>query len=131
MINTKRVLLIIFIILIPLLSISSSVYLLLKKNQEVKGVSIVNQETGCTPYITNMLPNVAYINREYIFYPRIVGCSIKEADIQVEGVEWLMVTNEKYVYGIPTVTDVGTYKIKIVVEGTGGSSELIDYIIVK
>lgn len=129
MINTKKILRIISIVLIPSLAISSAVYLSLKKQAEVKGIS--DSVSVCTPYITNMIPNVANVNVEYFFTPRIVGCNMEVVDIEVSGVEWLTVTEGKYLYGIPKITDIGTHRIEISVVSPTGSSKLIDYIIVK
>lgn len=129
MINAKKVLFTIFLILIPSIAITSSVYLILKGKEEVKGVSVV--EDGCTPYITNMIPNVAYLGMEYIFYPKIVGCNIEEVEIVITGAEWLNVDSAKNIYGIPRQGDVGTQKVEITVMSQWGSSSLVEYIIIK
>ncbi len=129
MINTKKILLIIFIVLIPSIAIYSTISLLSKVEEEVKGAK--DSVSICTPYITNMIPNVAYVNTEYFFSPRVVGCDMQLVDIKVSGVEWLTVTEGKYLYGIPSITDIGTHRIEISAISPTGSSKLIDYIIVK
>lgn len=129
MINTKKVLLTICVILIPSIAITSSVYLILKGREEVKGVSVSVQR--CVPEITNMIPNVAYVGQEYYFIPNIVNCGENEIDLSIEGVDWLRLTGDNYVYGIPLVSDVGVHKLRVVVRGNDGESELVDYIIVK
>ncbi len=127
--NAKKVLFTILLILIPSIAITTSVYLILKGTEEVKGVSI--EPERCTPYITNMIPNIAYVDEEYSFFPKVIGCSIEEVEIGIDGVEWLSVTEDKYIYGIPEVSDIGTHKIEISVQSETGNSTLTDYIIVK
>ena len=129
MINTKKVLLIIFCILIPTAAISSGIYLASKKEEEVKGVSV--QESGCVPYIINEIPRVAYIGEEYSFYPMVAGCSLDNVIIAVDGAPWLKVIDNIGIAGIPSITDVGTYKVEITAYGSSNSYTLTDYIIVK
>jgi len=129
MINTKKVLLIIFCILIPTAAISSGIYLASKKEEEVKGVSV--QESGCVPYIINEIPRVAYIGEEYSFYPMVAGCSLDNVIIAVDGAPWLKVTDDMGIAGVPSIADVGTYKVKITAYGGSNSYTLTDYIIVK
>lgn len=129
MMDIKKILLIVFIVLIPCIAISSSVYLYLKSKEEVKGVSTVVE--GCKPYITNVIPNVAYVAEEYYFIPNIVGCKIEEVELSVSGIDWAYVKEGKYIYGVPTVEDIGTHKMEIVVYGRSGVYTLDDYIIVK
>lgn len=127
--NAKKVLFTILLILIPSVAITTSVYLILKGKEEVKGVNVVEQ--GCTPYITNMIPNVAYVGMEYIFYPKIVGCNIEDVEIEITGAEWLNVDTTKNIYGIPRQEDIGTQKVEIIVTSPSGSSSLVEYIIIK
>lgn len=127
--NAKKVLFTILLILIPSVAITTSVYLILKGKEEVKGVSVV--ENGCTPYITNMIPNVAYAGMEYIFYPKIVGCNIKDVEIDIAGPEWLNVDTTKNIYGIPRQEDIGTQKVEITVTSPWGSSSMVEYLIIK
>ena len=129
MINTKKVLLIIFCTLIPLAAISSSVYLVSKKNEEVLGIN--EQKGGCIPYIINEMPRVAYVGQEYYFFPIITGCSLDNVTIMVNGVQWLGVTEDIGVAGTPSINDIGTYEVEIIVYGVGNSYSLTDYIIVK
>ena len=129
MINTKKVLLIVFLISIPSVAIISSVYLFMKSKQEVKGVSI--EKEGCNPYITNVIPNIAYVGEEYYFVPNIVGCDITEVELSINDVSWLYIKEGKYIYGIPSMEDVGTQKLEIVVYGRSSVYTLEDYIIVK
>ncbi len=130
MINTKKVLLITFLILIPLASILSSVYLLsVKKEEDVKGVK--TEIERCVPYISNSMPRVAYIGQEYSFYPRITDCGSDEILLDVSGVEWLSVNNNMGISGTPTMADVGTFKIEIYTRNRSDSYTLTDYIIVK
>ena len=129
MINTKKVLLIIFCILIPTAAIASCIHLASKKEEEVKGVSV--QESGCVPYIINEIPRVAYVWEEYSFYPMIAGCSSDNVIIMVDGAPWLKVTDDMGIAGVPSITDVGTYKVEITAYGSSNSYTLTDYIIVK
>jgi hypothetical protein len=129
MINTKKVLLTILLVLIPFTAIVSSVYLSLKSKEEVKGVSTVTQE--CKPYITNVIPNVAYVGEEYYFVPNIVGCEKEDFNIYVYGVRWVNLVDEAYIYGIPKDFDIGVHRLEVVVQGDENSYSLVDYIIVK
>jgi len=129
MINTKKVLLVILLVLIPSTAIVSSVYLFLKGKEEVKGVSTVKQE--CNPYITNVIPNVAYVGEEYYFIPNIVGCEKEDVNMYVYGVRWVDIVDGTYIYGVPKDFDIGVHRLEIVVEGEGNSYSLVDYIIVK
>ncbi len=130
MVGIKKVLFTIFVTLIPAIAITLSVYLIRKGKEEVKGVSESVIEE-CTPYIVNMIPIVGHPGEEYFFFPRVVGCDIDEVEIEIGGVNWLGVTQEKYIYGVPQVSDIGTHKIEIVVRSLTGSSKLTDYIIVQ
>ena len=129
MINTKKVLLIIFAILIPVITIVSSVYLLNKKEEDVKGVS--EKKEVCTPSVTNMIPNVANVGDVYYFAPRIVGCDEEEVEITIEGAEWLSVGEGRYIYGTPTKSDVGINRVVLTVSSSGSSSKYIEYIVVE
>ena len=129
MINTKKLLLAIFLILIPLVTVVSSVYLLSKEKEEVKGV-IVEPEK-CIPYIMNTPPRVAYVGQAYYFFPRIAGCEEERVKIEIKGAEWLQVTDDMNVLGIPKISDIGTYKIEIYTHSSTDTSKLEDYIIVK
>ena len=129
MINTKKVLLITFAILIPVITIVSSIYLLGKKQEDVKGVS-ENQEV-CTPSVTNMIPNVANVGEVYYFSPRIVGCAKEEVEIMIEGAEWLSVGESRYIYGTPDRGDIGIHRVLLTVSSTGSSSKYIEYIVVE
>lgn len=129
MINTKKVLLIIFCTLIPLAAISSSVYLVSKRNEEVLGIN--EQKDECIPYIINEMPRVAYVGQEYYFFPIITGCSLDNVTIMVNGVQWLGITEDIGVAGTPSINDIGTSEVEIIVYGVGNSYSLTDYIIVK
>ncbi len=129
MINTKKVLLITFAILIPVITIVSSVYLLNKKEEDVKGVS--EKQEICTPYVTNMIPNVAKVGEVYYFSPRIVGCEQDEVEITISGAEWLSVGENRYIYGTPKKADIGIHRVILTVSSTGSSSEYIEYIVVE
>ena len=129
MINTKKVLLIIFCILIPLAAISSCVYLVSNRNEDVLGIS--EQKDWCVPYIINEMPRVAYVGQEYYFFPIITGCSLDNVTIEVNGIEWLRVTEDMGISGTPSIKDIGTYEVEITVYGVGNSYSLTDYIIVK
>ncbi|KKP55165.1 hypothetical protein A3K02_01930 [candidate division WS6 bacterium RIFOXYD1_FULL_33_8] len=129
-INTKKVLLNILIILIPSITITSSVYLVLKGKEDVKGVSVVQERS--TPYITNMISNVAYVGKEYIFVPRIVGGNTENLSVSIqEGPSWMAVDENGFVVGIPTIQDIGTYRVILTVSDGTLSSDLVDYVIVE
>jgi len=130
MINIKKVLLTLFIILIPCVAIASSVYLFMKSKEGVKGVSTTTVQ-GCNPYINNVMPNIAYVGEEYYFIPSIVGCDRDDVELTVEGVEWIGVKEGIYIYGIPSISDLGTSKIEITVYGRSNIYTLVEYIIVK
>ncbi len=129
MINTKRLLLAIFLVLIPLATVVSSVYLISKEKEEVKGVNIEAEK--CIPYIMNTPPRVAYVGQAYYFFPRIAGCEEKKIKIEIKGVEWLEVTEDMNILGVPNNSDIGTYKIEIYTNSGSSTSKLEDYIIVK
>ena len=103
--------------------------MLSKKEEDVKGVS-ENQEF-CTPYITNMIPNVASVGEVYYFSPRVVGCAQEEVEITIDGAEWLSVGEDRYIYGTPTKADVGIHRVIFTVSSMGSSSEYIEYIVVE
>ncbi|HBB64830.1 hypothetical protein A2436_01895 [candidate division WS6 bacterium RIFOXYC1_FULL_33_9] len=129
-INTKKVLLNILIILIPSITITSSVYLVLNGKEDVKGVSVVQEKS--TPYITNMISNVAYVGKEYIFVPRIVGGNTENLSVSIqEGPSWMAVDENGFVVGIPTIQDIGTYRVILTVSDGTLSSDLVDYVIVE
>ena len=129
-INTKKVLLNILIILIPSITITSSVYLVLKGKEDVKGVSVVQERS--TPHITNMISNVAYVGKEYIFVPRIVGGNTENLSVSIqEGPSWMAVDENGFVVGIPTIQDIGTYRVILTVSDGTLSSDLVDYVIVE
>lgn len=128
MINTKKVLLITLLIVIPLVALISSGYLIFfKQDSEVKGVT--TKEKGCVPYIVNTIPRVAYVGEEYHFFPRVSGCQVEE--IEVRGVGWLNVDSDMGISGIPKKEDIGTFKIEIYTRSSTDIYELKDYIIVK
>lgn len=129
MINTKKTILILLLILIPSISIATTIYLSKKGDEEVKGV--MKEVEGCKPYITNVLPNIAFVGEEYLFIPNIVGCKMDEVEISINSVEWLYVRDRSYIYGIPSIKDIGTHKLEITVYGRAGTYTLSDYIIVK
>lgn len=129
MINTKKVLLFITIIFIVSTAIVSSVYFGLRSKEKVKGVSI--RVTSCTPYIVNVMPNVAYVGREYYFIPRIIDCGSDSYNLTVNGAPWLRVNRDGYVYGVPSISDLGDYKVELNVETELGSANLVEYVIVK
>ena len=129
MINTKKVLLVLLLILIPSLAAITTISSLRKSEEEVLGTSI-SVVQGCTPYITNLIPNEALVGEEYYFFPTIVGCSSK-VDISIQGIEWLRVINGEYIFGIPTKLDIGTHRVEIKVSSGVNSSTYIDYIVVE
>ncbi len=126
MINTKKVLLITLAILIPVISIISSIYLVKKGEEEVKGVS--KEVESCTPYITNMMPNSASLGETYYFSPKIVGCDIEEVELVVEGADWLRIVEGGYIVGVPTKFDIGIHRVVLTVSSIGNSSRYIEYI---
>ncbi len=129
MINTKKVLLFITIFFIVSTAIVSSFYFGLRNKKEVKGVT--TRMSTCTPYIVNIMPNVAYVGREYYFIPKIIDCGEGSYNITVNGAPWLIVVKEGYVYGVPSISDVGNYRVELNVETALGSANLVEYVIVK
>lgn len=130
MINTKKVLLIILTALIPFLSIYIVLSDIEKSTEDVKGVSS-SKINGCIPYVSNLMPNIAKVGKEYIFYPNVLGCPISQVDISVEGANWLTVKENEYIYGIPDYMDVGTYEVVIEVKGLYNTYTNVEYIIVE
>lgn len=129
MVNTKKVLLIIFLVLIPTAAIISSIYLYTESKKDVLGVEI--KKENCTPYISNIVPRVAYVGEVYYFIPRVVGCENEVVKIEVEGMGWLVVLDGYLITGRPLQTDVGTHKVIITVKSNTGEYIMEDYIIVK
>jgi len=129
MINTKKVLLITLAILIPVIAIISSIYLVRKGSEEVKGIS--EKVKSCTPYITNMMPNTASVGESYYFSPKIVGCDIDEVTLSLDGAEWLSIGEGRYISGIPTSFDIGIHRVVLTISSIGNSSRYIEYIAVE
>jgi len=129
MVNTKKVLLNIFLVLIPLIAIISSILLYTKSKKEILGVT--TRIESCTPYVSNILPRVAYVGQDYDFIPRIVGCENEELMIEVNGVNWLTVKEGYLITGVPMPYDVGTFKITITIKSATNEYIMEDYIIVK
>lgn len=129
MVNTKKVLLIIFLVLIPLIAIIFSIRLYTEKKKEVLGVT--SKVESCIPYVSNILPRVAYVGQDYDFIPRIVGCENEVITLDVSGVNWLTVKDGYLITGVPMPYDVGTFKITITVKSATKEYIMEDYIIVK
>jgi hypothetical protein len=129
MINTRKVLLGVFAILIPLTAILFTVYLRKINKEEVKGIGVVQKE--CTPYVTNMIPNISYVGEEYIYTPKIVGCNNEDVEIEFTGASWLTVTKKGIVYGIPSVTDVGIHRVILTVRSVSAENRYVEYVIVE
>jgi len=127
MINTRKFLLIVSIILISAVTIGYSIFFGTRNKEEVKGI----RTTSCTPYIVNVIPNIAYVNQEYFFIPEIIDCGDGEVSMEINGANWLKVVNNEYIYGIPSSSDVGTDRIELIVETALGSTNLVEYVIVK
>lgn len=129
-IETKKVIGFFMLLLIPSITILSSLYLLLK-GEDVKGVSIYKKTQVHAPYITNLMPKIATVGEEYIFVPKIVAEERGSVRVNiVEGPSWLIVDSEYIVRGYPRREDVGTYLILIEVEDDYGRSTIKEYIIV-
>jgi len=129
MVNTKKVLLIIFLVLIPLVAIISSIHLYTESKKDVMGVTV--QKESCIPYVSNLLPRVAYVGQDYDFIPRVVGCENEEIYIEVNGVSWLRVKDGYLITGVPLPPDMGTHKVIITVKSSTKEYIMEDYIIVK
>lgn len=129
MVNTKKVLLIIFLVLIPTAAVISSIHLYTESQKEVLGVEVRKEE--CSFYVSNLIPRVAYVGKEYYYIPRIVGCEEENFQVEVEGIGWLSVTGGYILAGVPTQSDVGTYKVIITVKSSSAEYIMEDYIIVK
>lgn len=125
----KRVLAIVLFSLIGVVSVLSPIYLL-TKDEDVKGIAVKVEEVGKYPYISNVMPKVGYVDEEYIFVPRVVGSESKNIQITIkQGPTWLYV-EDMVVRGIPSIDDVGSYKVVIKVDDGMASSEITEYIIV-
>lgn len=128
MINTKKVIFFFLCLIIPFLS----VYTWLsqpKREGSVKGISKDTNE--CNLYITNLMPNHIKVGEEYFYYPNIVGCDLKEMKISIEGNKWLSVIDGIYIYGVPTIEDVGVNKVTITVSKLDSVYSKTEYIIVE
>ncbi|MDX9738812.1 MAG: hypothetical protein RBT33_00400 [Candidatus Dojkabacteria bacterium] len=129
-IDTKKVIGFSLLIVIPFLTIFSTLYLLLKED-EVKGIQVERVMSVQEPYITNLMPKIVNVNEEYIFVPRVVATDFSNVTITVqEGPEWLWVDGEGIVRGYPLIEDIGTYKVVLKVEDEVGSSTITEYVIV-
>lgn len=129
--DTRRVIAVVVFSLILLVSVLSPLYLP-KKEDEVKGIDIQRDISAQYPYITNLMPNIAYVGEEYIFIPRVVISEFGEPVITMEeGPSWLTVDDELIVRGTPQMEDIGTYKVVLRIEDGIGNSEISDYIIVQ
>jgi len=116
--------------IIALVTVLSPVYILLNRGN-VKGVDIQRDITTPYPYITNLMPKIAYVDKEYIFVPRIVANELSNVKVIIEeGPNWLFVDDEYIVRGKPLIEDIGTVKITIKVDDGIGSSTISEYIIV-
>ncbi|KKP43078.1 MAG: hypothetical protein UR34_C0012G0014 [candidate division WS6 bacterium GW2011_GWC1_33_20] len=79
-----------------------------------------------------MISNVAYVGKEYIFVPRIVGGNTENLSVSIqEGPSWMAVDENGFVVGIPTIQDIGTYRVILTVSDGTLSSDLVDYVIVE
>lgn len=126
--DVNRIIAVVTFALIGVITITSSVYLVFK-DRGVRGVQDVADER-ISPYITNLMPNTAYINEEYIFVPNISSNKDNSSVVTVvEGPSWLSVDDMGVVRGYPNET--GTFKVVLKTTNSFGSSLLTDYIIVK
>ncbi len=129
--DTRRAIAVVVFSLILLVSVLSPLYLP-KGEEDVKGVDIQRDISAQYPYITNLMPNIAYVDEEYVFVPRLVISEFGNPVITFkQGPSWLRVDEELIVRGTPQMEDVGTYKVVLRVEDGIGSSEMTDYIIVQ
>jgi hypothetical protein len=129
--DTRRTVAVVVFSLILLVSVLSPLYLP-KKEEEVKGIDIQRDISAQYPYITNLMPNIAYVGEEYVFVPRIVISEFGDPVITVkEGPSWITVDEELIIRGTPEMEDVGTYKVVLRIQDGIGSSEISDYIIVQ
>jgi len=130
-INTKKVLGYSLLFLIPLLTIISSLYVFFN-NRGVKGVNTERNVVNQYPYISNLLPKIAYVGEEYVFAPRIVANDIGDVILsKVEGPDWLEFDSENFLRGVPSIDDFGTYKVTLRVQDDFGSSSITEYILVE
>lgn len=131
-VNTKNLLLGIFVILLPMISISTSVYLFLE-NRDVKGITVKNESPDMlVPYISNIPPNVAYVGEEYLFIPKVVSeeSSVIKL-ILVESPSWIYIDENNILRGIPQQKDLGSEKLVLKVSDGYNSSTLTEYLIVQ
>jgi hypothetical protein len=127
-INTKRLLLGIFIILLPVVVVSSSVYIFLRDSNDVRGV---NSEGGerTVPYISNLPPRLAFVGREYIFVPKIISENPEITNLfLVEKPDWLFIDTSGVVRGTPYA--LGSFKVVFKVSDGYNSSTVVEYILV-
>ena len=116
--------------IIALVTIISPIYILLNK-EEVKGIDIQRDIATPYPYITNLMPKMAYTNEEYLFVPRVVANDLGDVVITIEeGPNWLYIDEGYIVRGYPASDDIGTVKVILKVDDGIGSSTISEYIIV-
>ena len=116
--------------IIALVTIISPIYILLNR-EDVKGVDIQRDIAIPYPYITNLMPKMAYIDEEYLFVPRVVANDLGNVVITIEeGPNWLYIDESYIVRGYPSLGDVGTVKVILKVDDGIGSSTISEYIIV-
>lgn len=129
--NTKKVLGYVIFSFIFILSVLSPIYILLKE-EDVKGVNIQKDIVSSYPYITNLMPKTVRVGEEYVFVPRVISEDMNSVVITMnEGPTWLYLEESLILRGIPSLEDVGTYKVVLNISDVYGSSDLIEYIIVE
>jgi hypothetical protein len=127
-INTKRLLLGLFIIILPVVVVSSSVYIFLRDSNDVRGVNSESSERT-VPYISNLPPRLAFVGQEYIFVPKIVSDSPEITNLLlVEKPDWLFIDNSGVVRGTPY--ELGSFKVVFKVSDGYNSSTVVEYILV-
>ena len=129
-INTKKVIGFLVILFVPSMAILSLFYILLKE-EDVKGVEVYRERNVQVPYITNLMPKTANVGEEYIFVPRVVANDFSSVNVTMqEGPKWMGIDDEGILRGFPLRGDIGTYKVVLKVEDEVGSSIVSEYVIV-
>ncbi|MGI6423265.1 MAG: hypothetical protein ACOX0X_01415 [Candidatus Dojkabacteria bacterium] len=128
--RTRKIVAIVIFVLIIAACIVSAVYLLRK--EDVKGISTERYIVERSVRITNLMPNVAYANVEYLFVPKIDSSNFSDVYLTlVEAPDWMWIDEQRIVRGTPSLEDLGVQKVVLRVEDGSSSSEVVDYIIVE
>lgn len=129
-INTKRALATFIFIIIPVITIVSSVYMFLESRGNVKGVQNTVRRERIIPKIVNVIPKSVRAGEEYMFKPVVSGEEGVNYTVEIlDGPSWLSLDSDGYIRGISE--EEGTYRLEITVSDGFNSSSVVEYLIVE